>query len=427
MFSAFCQAVYDGLWWLATPLAKAHLQKRIGTGKEDVSRLAERFGISTINRPAGKLVWLHGASVGESIALLAVVEKLRAEKNAPAILVTTGTVTSARIMQDRLPQGAIHQFVPLDRRKWIESFLKHWQPDGVIWSESEIWPGAFAGIKRRHIPAVMINARLSAGSVHGWRWFRPWIKDLLSIFTACFAQTEADRQNWESLDGCRAQLFGNLKFVVPELPFDVEQLALINGEIGNRPVWLFSQIHPGEDTIAAHVHLGLKQLIPDILTVVVPRHPNKGGAFADTIRFFGLAVSQRSKGESVAGETDIYMADTLGELGLFYRLCPIAAVANSFVPNGGHNPIEPAKLKAAILYGPHMFNFTAICAAFEAAGAVVPVKGEQELTDKVAWLITHPHEAKVLGDKAYDVAMGEAGSLDKIWAAIGDWRARVLG
>lgn len=421
------QNIYDALWATATPLLKRHLQKRVVIDKEDEARLGERFGVASQPRPAGKLVWLHGASVGESVALLTVVAKLRAAPNPPTVLVTTGTVTSARIMGDRLPEGCLHQFLPLDRRAWVEHFLDHWRPDGVVWSESEIWPGVLAGLKRRHIPAIMLNARLSAKTVRNWRYFRPWMRGLLSAFSHVFAQTEVDRRNWQELGGQPAQVLGNLKFVVPELPFDAEKLALLHTEIGNRPLWVFSSIHPGEEEIGGRVHQQLKQTHSDLLTVIVPRHPHRGAEFADHLRAQGMTVAQRSKQEPIRSNTDIYLADTIGEMGLFYRLGKIVAMGGSFVPHGGQNPIEPAKLKGAILYGPHMFNFTAICAAFEAAQSVLPVANDHELAEKIAWLLATPHEAAAFGEKAWAVTQSEAGSLDKIWAAIADWRGKVLG
>lgn len=427
MIATLYQAGYDALWWALTPVINIHLKKRIAIGKEDSARLNERFGITNLPRPYGQLVWLHGASVGESVALLTVVEKLRAEANPPSVMVTTGTVTSAKVMKDRLPEGSFHQFMPLDRKLWVDRFLDHWRPDGVIWTESEIWPGVFAGIKTRHIPAVMINARLSAKTVRNWRWFKPWIKSLIEIFSFVTAQTKIDKKNWEDLGGSSAQMLGNIKFVVAEQPYDIDKLTILQAEIGNRPLWIFSSIHPGEELLAARVHQQLKAAHPDLLTFIIPRHPHRGDDFTAALRAKGLAVAQRSHDEKITAETQVYIADTIGEMGVFYRLGKTVVIGGSFVPHGGQNPIEPTKLKAAVLYGPHMFNFTAICTAFESAQAVRSVADEVALTHNLADLLAHPAKVAQLGEAAYDVAQMEANSLDVIWQQIGDWRAQALG
>lgn len=424
MLSTICQSVYDALLWTATPFLHRHLRRRIPMGKEIASRLDERFGISAIARPAGRLIWLHGASVGESIALLPLIAQLRALSVPPTVLVTTGSVTSSAIMSARLPDGCIHQFVPLDRRKWVERFLDHWQPDGVVWMESEIWPRLLASIHARRIPATFLNVRISEKSMRSWLRFESWIKALLSPFNPVAAVTPADAARWQRLAGTTPDLIANLKFIVPPLSADAEALALLHGAIGNRPVWTMAVIHPGEELIAADVHRALKQQFPDLLTLIVPRHPHRGVEFAATLRAQGLSVSVRSAGEQIAPATDIYIADIMGEMGLLYRLAKIVVIGGSFIPHGGQNPIEAAKLGAAILYGPHMFNFAAIIEAFEVAESVVPVSDAMALTEGVRALLMDPHAAATLGARVQEVCAQEEHNVARIWDILAPWRAK---
>ena len=417
--------IYEALWLAATPWAHWHLRKRARAGKELAGRLGERFGVTGVARPAGKLVWLHGASVGESVALLPVIAQLRALPEPPTVLLTTGSVTSAALMESRLPAGCLHQFVPLDRARWVRRFLNHWQPDGVIWVESEIWPGLLTAVHARGIPAAFLNVRISAKSAASWARSLDWTRTFLQPFDPVTAVTAADADRWQTLSGRAVDLIANLKFIAAPLACDAEELAVLHGALGNRPVWLMASMHPGEDLIAAAVHRALRAEFPDLLTIIVPRHPQRGTEFAATLRGEKLSVSLRSADETITPQTDIYVADRMGEMGLFYRLAKIVCIGGSFIPHGGQNPIEAAKLGAAILYGPQMFNFSAIAAAFEDAEAVVPMVDAASLAEGVRCLLRDPHSTAVLGQRAQEVCAAEENRVAQIWDLLAPWRVKV--
>ncbi len=255
-------ALYRILAVLAGPLIWLHLRRRLKRGKEDPARFAERLGKPGLPRPEGRLVWLHGASVGESLSLLPLVERLAARPGL-SVLVTTGTVTSAALMTERLPQGAVHQYVPVDRPAWVKRFLDHWRPDLVLWAESDFWPNLLDAVDVRAIPLVLVQGRVSPNSFAGWKkWAPGLIRRMLSAFTLCLGQTPGDMERLEALGAPRVACLGNLKMAVPPLPADEERLARLRRAVGVRPVWLAASTHPGEELLAARVHQALAARFP---------------------------------------------------------------------------------------------------------------------------------------------------------------------
>lgn len=386
---------------LAGPLLPRWLAHRAARGKEEPSRLAERYGVASQARPAGPLVWFHAASVGEALSILPLIAA--AQDTGCKVLVTTGTVTSARLLAGRLPAGAIHQYVPLDRRAWVRRFLDHWSPSLVLWTESELWPNTLAAISARRIPAVLVNARLSDRTYKSWRGWPGFAKQILQAFDLVIAQSQEDSQRFTLLGARRVLGAGNLKHAAAPLPVDETVLAVLRETIGKRPCWLASSIHPGEDTIAAETHHAAKRKHPGLLTIIVPRHPQKAAAMADGITAMGLKVARRSLNEPIAPGTDIYIADTMGELGLFYRLCDLVFMGKSLAVGGGQNPAEAAQLGAALLLGPDMSNFRDTAADFIARKAAIEVRNGAALAAAVDWL---------LQDARTRSRMGEAGRAD---------------
>lgn len=378
---------------MAQPGLRLWLVRRMAAGKEDKARLAERFGLSCQPRPAGRLVWVHAASVGETVSILPVIAELVKEGT---VLLTTGTVTSAALAAKRLPAGAIHQFVPLDVPAWISRFLAHWRPDAVIFVESEIWPNMLAALTGRGIPAMLVNGRMSARSGARWRLLPHTARGVLDQFRWIAAQSPQDAARFRALGAVRVENPGNLKFAASELPDDAAARAALAACIPG-PKFLAAATHPGEDAqvIAAHRHLLAD--FPDLATIIVPRHPARGAAIAALAS--GLPVALRSKRqEPVPG--GVYIADTLGELGLFYRLCPIAYVGGSLVPIGGHNMLEAARLGCAVLTGPHTANFAEAVAVLRGADALGVVADSAALGAALR---------RLLADPAQVAAMGEAG------------------
>lgn len=408
-------ALYRILTILAGPLIWWHLRRRLKRGKEDPARFGERLGRPGLPRPEGRLVWLHGASVGEALSLLPLVERLAARPGL-AVLVTTGTVTSAALMAERLPPGALHQYVPVDRPAWVKRFLDHWRPDLVLWAESDFWPNLLDAIDVRSIPLVLVQGRISPRSFAKWQRAPAFIRRMLAAFSLCLGQTPGDAERLAALGAARALCLGNLKMAVPPLPADEAELARLRRLIGVRPLWLAASTHPGEEALAARVHRALAPRFPGLLTIVAPRHPDRGAEAAAEIAALGLSVTRRAAGEGP--EADLYLADTMGELGLFYRLAPIVFMGKSLLAEGGQNPFEPARLGAAVLFGPRMSNFPEMAPAMTACGGAEQVPDEAGLADAVARLLADPALLARRRDAASAWAESEAHVLDAVLDAL---------
>ena len=367
-------AFYRALTCALAPLAPALLSWRRRRGKEDGRRMAERMGYPSLARPAGPLVWLHGASVGEGVALLPLVEQLVARGF--HVLVTSGTVTSAAILAERLPAGAMHQYVPLDIPAFLNRFLDHWRPGLALIAESEIWPNMLRMIHDRGVPLVLVNARLSPRSFARWSKAPSVIASLLSHIGLCLAQTREDALRLQHLGAQFVEVCGNLKYDVPAPPYSQAALAQMTAAVGARPVWFAASTHPGEEDIILGVHQRLLGDFPDLLTIVAPRHARRGTQIAEIALRSGVTTALRSQGDAINPATQFYVADTMGEMGLFYRLTSIVLMGKSLgQARGGQNPIEPAKLGAIVLHGPNVGNFAQVYQ--DLAGA----HGAMEVTD----------------------------------------------
>lgn len=393
---------------------RLYLESRLRRGKEHPERFAERLGRPGRPRPAGPLVWLHGASVGEALSVLPLIDGLRRRRPDATILLTTGTVTSAKILETRLPPGVLHQFVPVDRVAWVTAFLDHWRPDLAVWLESELWPNILAALAARRVPAVLVNGRMSGKSYARWkRWLPGTVRSMLATFSACFAQTAGDAERLRRL-GAAVDGVGNLKEAAAPLPVDPDTLAALQAAAAGRPVWLAASTHAGEEALMGRVHAALRHRCPGLLTVIVPRHAERGPAIAAELSGQGLCVARRSAEEPLTAATEVYLADTMGELGLFYRLAGVAVLGKSLIGRGGQNPLEAARLGCAVLYGPHMQNFSEITAALEAAGAARVVADEAALAEAVATLLADETARRAMGEAGRTLAEAEAPVIGRI-------------
>ena len=376
---------YRILSWILTPIIPVVLLWRAHKGKEVKERLGERVGKATIARSSGKLIWFHAASMGESSSVVPVIKRLLECHPEATVLMTTVTVTSAKNIGEKLPKGAIHQFAPVDTPIAIARFLKHWKPDVAFWVESEFWPNMMEMTHDTGCPMVLLNARVSRRSFRRWQRFRTSIEQLLCLFTMILAKSDEDASRLRNLgaDAHKVSVQGNLKFSAPALEADPKLTSEILGQIGGRRIWLAASTHSGEEEIIAGVHNQVKTTYPDLLTVIVPRHSRRGKEIAATIEKMEMRVALRSAKDEISSSTDIYVADTMGELGIFYRLAGIVFIGGSLVPHGGQNPFEPALLDCTILYGPHMDNFKEFCHELEVVHGAVLVKNEKVLAARV--------------------------------------------
>ncbi len=394
---------------LARPLLWGLLAVRTARGKEDRGRRGERYGRPSRPRPEGPLIWVHAASVGEFSAVLPLVEAMVGR--GIAALVTTGTVTSARIAAERLPAGAVHQFVPLDVAPYLTHFLDAWRPAAALFVESEVWPVALAETARRGIPRIVVNARLSARSYRRWRKLPATAQAMFGAVDLVLAQSEGDGERFAGLGAALVEVTGNLKVDGPPPPADADELAALSAMVGARPRWVAASTHRGEDEIVAAAHRLIAASRPDVLTILVPRHPERGARIVEMVTAAGLGVALRSRGEPIRPDTAVYVADTIGELGLFYRLAPVAFVGGSLVERGGQNPIEPARLGAAVLAGPNVANFAGLYGDLAGAGALATVTDADSLAAAVGALLDDPAAAAAAARAAAAVADRHAGAL----------------
>jgi 3-deoxy-D-manno-octulosonic-acid transferase len=408
--------VYRGLSSAASPFAPALIRQRLKHGKEDPARTDERRGVSRDSRPQGPLIWIHGASVGEVLAAAALIERLRALDI--RILVTSGTVTSAAIVARRFPPDIIHQYVPYDTPRFVRRFLDHWRPSLALFIESDLWPNLILAGAARRLPMILINGRMSQRSFPRWQRMSRTISALLGSFELCLTQSRVDAERFAALGSRNVLTTGNLKLDVPAPPADPMRLERLATATRSRPVIVAASTHPGEEEILVAAHKTLSGFFPSLLTVIVPRHPHRGPDVAGLVSASGLQVTLRSRDELPLAATDIYVADTMGELGLFYRLAPVVFMGGSLVRHGGQNPIEAVKLGAAIVHGPHIFNFAEVYDLLDRAGGARVADGQEALVKQLGQLL---HDADV---RSTLVAAGErvveqlGGALERTLAAL---------
>lgn len=388
-------------------------------GKEIAARRGERFGVASMPRPDELLAWVHAASVGETATVLPLINALRRERPDLSVLLTTGTVTSAKLVADRKIDGLMHQFVPLDVPQYVSKFLTHWRPALAVFVESEIWPNLILEASQRDIPIAVVNARMSKGSFRRWRKRPGMSHPLFSRFHTVLAQNKAYVLRFSELGAAKVIDAGNLKVDAPPPPVDAKALEALRVATKGRPVWLAASTHSGEEAIAGSVHAALKVKHSGLLTIIVPRHPDRGEAIAAELRQRGLAVARRSTGDVIEAATDIYLADTLGELGTFFAVSPITFMGKSLDKSGGgHNPIEPIKLGSIVVTGSSWHNFDDFYKALLGAHGAVEVQSGDELTAAIDRLLGSPDEVTTLRERAAKTVAAMSGGLQSSVAAL---------
>jgi len=407
---------YQRLSAAATPLAPLVRARRMKRGKEDPRRLGERRGEPAFERPPGPLIWAHGASVGEILAVMPLMESLRAR--AFNVLVTSGTVTSARLAEARLPAGAIHQFIPLDAPRFIARFLDHWRPSLALFAESDLWPNLIVACADRAVPLILVNGRLSERSYARWHRLPRTIATLLARFDLCLAQSQSDAERYSDLGAPRVSTTGNLKLDVPAPPVDGQKLAAMQAAIGSRPIIVAASTHAGEESLIIEAHRRLRASFRGLMTIIAPRHPDRGPGVVDIASVAGLPAVLRSRGHLPDRATEIYVVDTIGELGMVYRLSPIVFMGGSLVRHGGQNPIEAAKLGAAILHGPYVSNFTEIYTALDDVHGAEEINDVNKLTVRFGAFLTDAKGRRAMSEAARETVELLGGALERTLAAL---------
>src|SRR5882757_3754507 len=408
--------VYRGLSSAVVLLAPVLIKRRLKQGKEDPARIGERRGLSRDIRPPGPLVWIHGASVGEVLAAAALIERLRALDL--GILLTSGTVTSAAIAARRFPADVIHQYVPYESPRYVARFLDHWRPGLALFIESDLWPNLILASAARRLPLVLINGRMSHRSFPRWRRISGTISALLGRFEICLAQSRVDAERFAALGSRNVITTGNLKLDVPAPPADPAKLERLMAVTRGRPIIVAASTHPGEEDILLEAHRKLTAFFPSLLSVIVPRHPSRGEAITRSVAASGLHVARRSREELPTATTHIYVADTMGEMGLFYRLAPIVFMGGSLIEHGGQNPIEAVKLGASIVHGPHIFNFTDVYEALDAAGGARRADTQEALVKQFGQMLADPKAREAVLTASERVVGQLGGALERTLSAL---------
>ena len=401
---------------LLGPALNLLLERRTKRGKEERSRRPERFGISSRHRPAGPLVWVHAASVGETNAAMPVIREITARNI--NVLLTTGTVTSAKIARDQLPERAIHQYVPFDAEPYIKPFLDNWAPDLALLVESEIWPLTLAELGDRSIPVVILNGHISTRSVEHWQRVRTFATQVFGNIDLCLAQSEEDAALFSRLGVISAKSTGNLKFDRDPPFVDADALEDARKLVAGRPVWIAASTHADEESLALSAHAEILKQAADSLLIIAPRHPQRGEEIAELIRKAGLSVAVRSKGEVPGAGIEVYLADTIGDLGLLYRLSEVAFVGGSFAERGGQNPVEPAQLGIPVLHGPNVRNFKGIYQDLNKVGGAWRCATEADFKQAVNKLLFDAGKRALLAQTAESYVAGQRGALGRTLDAL---------
>ncbi len=403
---------------VCSPLIFLWVRVRRFRGKEDPVRFKERFGFSSRVRPAGKLIWMHGASVGECLSLLPLIDKVLKSDPKCSVMVTSGTVTSAALMKKRLPERAFHHYIPIDLPWCCRRFVKHWQADGILWVESDFWPNMLVEIQKTRKPLILLNGRISDRSFQRWQKALWFIRPLLSRFSFCLGQTQEDARRLAVLGASETGCVGNLKYAGGVLPFDGAEFDRLKQQMKNRPTFCAGATHHNEEEQLFEMQCSLKKLFPDLLSIIAPRHPNRAHQIEAFAAQKGLTVACRSRQENISDETDVYLADTIGEMGLIYRLSPIVFVGGSLIAFGGQNMLEPMRLGRSVFVGPHAFNFKEMVAKACEAGALTQVKSFEELGRCFEAALAHPEKETEKTQKAVAFATREADVLDRLYSLL---------
>lgn len=402
--------LYRILTIVLSPIIDTYLFIRKIKGKEDKERFIERFGYPTIKRPRGKIIWFHAASVGESNAILPVIKEfLRRYKDKKAtVLFTSGTTTSAQLIKGKI-QGynVIHQYVPMDKYFVIKRFLKYWKPTVLLMVESEFWPNLVTMTRKNGCKIAVINGKITPKSFNEWSK-RPVLKrQVFDCIDFCFPQTKDDEIRFLKLGIQNMEYMGNLKFDVPVLQAAPRDVRDFGNLFKGRKTWLASCTHDAEEEKVAKIHMNLKKKHSNLITIIVLRHPKRSSKVYKMLTNMGLKVSRKSKNDKIEKDTDIYICDLLGGMGVYYKVCDIVLMCGSLIDGiGGHSPVEPAKLGCAIITGPYVHSNTSLFTELKKSDAcIISTDKVKDLTKEIDNLLSNESRKNELRQNAYNISM----------------------
>jgi 3-deoxy-D-manno-octulosonic-acid transferase len=419
MSERWARAILTGYRWMGAaiyPVVGPYLAFRATKGKEEHSRRSERYGQSQIARPDGPLVWVHAASVGETSAVIPLISRIAAK--GVKVVLTTGTVTSAKLAAERLGDQIIHQYVPLDMKPAVSNFLSYWKPDLALIAESEIWPMTILELGARRVPQILVNGRLSDRSFAAWKRQAYLAEALFENLSHVIAQSDVDGARFADLGARPVTVSGNLKVDTTPPPADPDEVARLAAMIGPRPVWAAISTHDGEEDIVGEVHNMVELRHPGLLTLLVPRHPDRAAVIMQKLEGKGLRVARRSAGDEITADTQIYLGDTIGEMGLYLRLTEIAFVGRSLTASGGQNPLEPAALGTAVLAGQNVQNFRDSYKRLITDGNARLIKDKDMLAAGVSYLLGNDDVRRKMIDAGLAAINDMQGALTKTMATL---------
>ena len=413
--------LYRIIMFLSKPFVRPvlYLRRKKGLETTDKQRKKERFGFASVKRPKGRVFWFNAASVGESNSIIPVVNEVL--KNYPdvSVVVTTTTLTAANNMAKKLDgKRAFHQFLPVDRRSYVDRFFNYWKPNVGFFVDSDFWPNLILSAKKHGVPLILLNGRISDRSFERYKKNLDFCKPLMGAFIYGFGKSEEDRKRIETMGIKNTICVGNLKYGVPALDYNKDELAKLKKAVGSRPTFVVSSTHPGEEERLLSAFMVIRKRYPDLLLIIAPRHPARGEEIKQLVEVNGLSCALRSAGDVIKANTDVYIANTMGELGLFYTLSNIVFVGGSFVGVGGHNPMEPARLECVVLSGQIVHNFRETYDILIKENCVVMVNDENDLASKVKSFLEHPDIANQYMNRAKEVAEKEADVLDRTMTSL---------
>jgi len=367
--------------------------RRLKKGLENPARYKERYGVTDQRRPHGDFIWFHGASVGESLSILPLIQKITEHYPTTNFLLTTTTTAAQKVVSSRINKNSIHQFIPFDAIQWVNKFLDHWQPKAVFFVESEIWPNILWQTHLRNIPIILLNARLSEASLINWLRIKKISKKMWECFSGIYTQSDVFTERFHKLGAINVKTVGNIKLLSEKLPFDEIECVYWEKQIKDRLCWVAASTHDGEEEMIFKVHQELKKDFPNLLTIVVPRHVERCEKVISNAK--NVKISRFT--EKALQDEDVLLVDAMSKLGIFYRLSPIAFIGGSLVPVGGHNPLEPVMLGAFPLWGPYFFNMNDMMYLFESMQC--QQKSVDQLINTLRDFLTNSEKIKHLNDE----------------------------
>jgi len=367
---------------------------RILKKKEDRKRYKEKFCFPSKRRINGNLIWFHGSSVGELLSILPLVQVLEKNKSINQILITTSTLSSAQIFKKYNLKKTVHQFFPIDSIFFSYKFLNYWKPTIAIFIESEIWPSIFRVLNKKNIPLVLLNARITKKTFKKWISVKEFSNSVFQNISIAYPQNEETLNYLKKLNISKIKKIGNLKFFNNQQSkfTKLDQTFLKN--INHKKIWCASSTHPGEEIICVNAHINLKKKYKNLLTIIIPRHIHRVNKIVDEIKSLDLNVVLHSSRPKKLNDTDIYLVDTYGETKKFYQATDIVFMGKSISRKGGQNPLEPANLGSAVLYGSNVDNFKDTYKLLKKLKVAYKVNGVKSLTNSIDKLIAKPNNKK---------------------------------